>query len=409
MAARAAGGVDEYQRPGDAEPQRAGLAGHTAAGDPRHDVELAIRAQGYERLVDQLLVHLVREVDVHGPAVDQPLPGPRHHPHPGDRLLAAAGAKRVPGHDRPTRRGLARGARRLTGLGGVLRHVLGGLVDLVASAGVRRDSGLSHGVFLVLPDRIVVSWCRPGRLLRGLARARLLGNLRDLEGDRLLRLMRVLGSRVDLELAQHLPAESVLGEHALYRLGDGTLGTGRHQVGVRDGPQAARVSGVPVRALVGQLVAGQRDLRRVHDDDEVARVDMRREDRLVLAAQQDSRLARQPAEDDVRRIDDMPLSLDIGGLRAESAHSHEPSRVSPDGWSPRPVRWPGRDIRNTGGSMTCPLSGRADVPVQVDARQGYRLLPPAVKRPMRSTRSHPPNRTLAWSRRPQSRLPDSLA
>src|SRR6266567_6706820 len=27
--------------------------------------------------------------------------------------------------------------------------------------------------------------------------------------------------------------------------------------------------------------------------------------------------------------------------------------------------------------MTCPLSGRADVPVQMDARQGYRLLPPA--------------------------------
>jgi hypothetical protein len=88
---------------------------------------------------------------------------------------------------------------------------------------------------------------------------------------------------------------------------------------------------VPVSAFVGKFVAGQRDLRGVHDDHEVARVHVRREDRLVLAAQQYRCLARQAAENDVRRIDDMPLSLDIGGLRAECAHSHEPSRVSPDG------------------------------------------------------------------------------
>src|SRR5580658_6382224 len=137
--------------------------------------------------------------------------------------------------------------------------------------------------------------------------------------------MRVLWPRVDLELAQHLPAQGGLREHATYGLGHGPFRAGRHQVTVSDRPQAAWVARVPVRTLVNELVPAQRDLGRVDDDNEVPGVYVRREDRLVLAAQQSGRLAGQPAEYNVRRIDDMPLSLDIGGLRAESAHSHEPS------------------------------------------------------------------------------------
>src|SRR5207248_2753249 len=65
--------VHQGQRPGHAEAQRARLPGDAAAGDPGHDVELVLRAQGHERLVDELLVHLVREVRVERPAVDRPL------------------------------------------------------------------------------------------------------------------------------------------------------------------------------------------------------------------------------------------------------------------------------------------------------------------------------------------------
>src|SRR5580704_15990215 len=84
--------VDQRQRAGHAEPQRTRLPGDAAARDAGDDVELAFRAEGHERLVDQLLVHLVREVHVERPAVDQPLAGAGEDPDAGDRLLAPAGA-----------------------------------------------------------------------------------------------------------------------------------------------------------------------------------------------------------------------------------------------------------------------------------------------------------------------------
>src|SRR5438874_152950 len=82
--------VHQGQRPGHAEAQRARLPGDAAAGDPGHDVELVLRAQGHERLVDELLVHLVREVHVERPAVDRPLARAGEDADPGDGLLAAA-------------------------------------------------------------------------------------------------------------------------------------------------------------------------------------------------------------------------------------------------------------------------------------------------------------------------------
>src|SRR5207245_1861137 len=59
---------------------------------------------------------------------------------------------------------------------------------------------------------------------------------------------------------------------------------------------------------------------------------VRREDRLVLPAQQDRGLAGQPPEHDVGSVDDMPLTLDVASLGAKCAHSRKPSRVSPESW-----------------------------------------------------------------------------
>src|SRR5437763_1094370 len=80
--------VDQGERPGHAEAQCARLPGDAAAGDPGHHVELVLRAQGHERLVDELLVHLVREVHVERAAVDRPLARTWHDADPGDGLLA---------------------------------------------------------------------------------------------------------------------------------------------------------------------------------------------------------------------------------------------------------------------------------------------------------------------------------
>ena len=53
-----------------------------------------IEVGGHERLVDDLLVQLVREVGVQGATVDGPLAGAGDDAHAGDGLLAAAGGAR---------------------------------------------------------------------------------------------------------------------------------------------------------------------------------------------------------------------------------------------------------------------------------------------------------------------------
>src|SRR5690606_10648887 len=122
--------VDLGERAGDAQPQRAGLAAHTAAVQPGDDVERALGAERDQRLVDDLLVHLVREVDLERPPVDPPLAGAGHEPNAGHGLLAAAGRDRGAGDHRTRGRGRPRGrgaGRRLAGVDTALGS-LGGLV-----------------------------------------------------------------------------------------------------------------------------------------------------------------------------------------------------------------------------------------------------------------------------------------
>src|SRR5690606_24215511 len=115
--------VEGRQRTGEAHAQRAGLAGHATAVDPGDDVELALRTERHQRLVDHLLVDLVREVRVRRAAVEDPLAGARPDADTGDRLLAAARAVGAARRDRSLRGVGADG-----GLGGVLRRVVLGVV-----------------------------------------------------------------------------------------------------------------------------------------------------------------------------------------------------------------------------------------------------------------------------------------
>src|SRR3984957_16156494 len=175
-----------------------------------------------------------------------------------------------------------------------------------------------------MPRRLRASlrlWARPRCSSSRFLAALLLRDLPDLVRLRLLRLVRVRRTRIDLQLAQRLTAEGVLGEHPLDRLLDSSRGGVGHYVRVADRAKAARVAGVPVGALVLQLGAGERHLVRVDDDDEVTGINVRSENGLVLAPQQHRRMAGQAAEHDVSGVDDMPLTGDVTVLRAESAHS----------------------------------------------------------------------------------------
>src|SRR4051812_4877920 len=78
------------QGAGDAEAQCAGLAGDAAAAQVRDHVEDLGLLGGDQRLADELLVHLAREVGLEVAAVAGDLAGAGDEAHPDDGLLAAA-------------------------------------------------------------------------------------------------------------------------------------------------------------------------------------------------------------------------------------------------------------------------------------------------------------------------------
>src|SRR5690606_30757791 len=110
-------GVDPVERTRDTETDGTGLAGGATAVDAHEHVVGAVELERDERLVDDLLVDLVREVLLERAAVDLPLAGARDDPDAGDGLLAAAGAGAGSGGG-GAGDGLG-GADRTLGLGGV--------------------------------------------------------------------------------------------------------------------------------------------------------------------------------------------------------------------------------------------------------------------------------------------------
>src|SRR5579862_6178523 len=92
---------------------------------------------------------------------------------------------------------------------------------------------------------------------------------------RLLRPVRVFRPGIDLELRREPTAEAVVRQHAGYRRAHESRRMLReHLVGTRP-PYPARPARVADVLLLRQLLAGETDLRRVDDDDEVAGVDVR--------------------------------------------------------------------------------------------------------------------------------------
>ena len=134
----------------------------------------------------------------------------------------------------------------------------------------------------------------------------------------LLGFVRVLGTGVDLQLGVLGAAEGILRKHApdgVFNEEDGTALTD-HAWGLD--LLATDVSGETGVDLVDFLGAGEADLVGVDDDDEVTGVDMRREDRLVLAAQKAGGLNGDQTEDLVLGVDDIPVAHDfvrLGGKR----------------------------------------------------------------------------------------------
>src|ERR671919_912570 len=102
---------------------------------------------------------------------------------------------------------------------------------------------------------------------------------------RVLGLVGMLGTRVDLQLRDLPVGEAVAGEHPLDRLSQHLGRAGLELLAQGARAKAAGVARVAIVALLLELLAGDGDLLGVHDDDEVAGVDVGRVLRLALAAQ----------------------------------------------------------------------------------------------------------------------------
>ena len=132
--------------------------------------------------------------------------------------------------------------------------------------------------------------------------------------------MRVLGAGVDVELAHDLATETILWNHALHGVEDQL-----DRVLVEEGLprrrlQAARVTRVVVRELLGRLVGGQDDFVGVDDNHVVAAVDVRGEVDAVLAAKQRGGDGGDAAKDEALGINHEPLAGDLTCFWRKCAH-----------------------------------------------------------------------------------------
>src|SRR5690242_20496864 len=125
---------------------------------------------------------------------------------------------------------------------------------------------------------------------------------------RLLSAVRMFGQGVDLELGGEPTAEAVARQHAGDRRAHEPRRVPReHLVGTRT-PHAARPARVPDVLFLRELLTGETDLGRVDDDDEVARVDVRRIRWIRLAGEDRRDVGREPAEDLAVGIRDVPAA-----------------------------------------------------------------------------------------------------
>lgn len=143
-----------------------------------------------------------------------------------------------------------------------------------------------------------VSLCNPGR------------------GFRLLGLVVVVGAGVHFQFAEHFTAKFVFWQHAANGFAKYKLGVPLH-AGASRNRSLASVTGVPCVLLVIHLRAGEAHFVRIDDNDEVARVNMRRVGRLVFAHQDHGDVGGESSHHLIIGVYQMPFLLHFLRLRHE--------------------------------------------------------------------------------------------
>ena len=119
--------------------------------------------------------------------------------------------------------------------------------------------------------------------------------------------MLVLGAGIDVEVAEQLVAQTVLGEHAFHHLTEeAILAFGLEACGCRL-TLSAGVSGVTQIHAIVPLIAGQNDFVGINDDDVVSAINVRSEVGFVFAPEQLGNLGAQTSQRLAVGIDDHPF------------------------------------------------------------------------------------------------------
>jgi len=126
---------------------------------------------------------------------------------------------------------------------------------------------------------------------------------------RLLSLVRVLRTCVNVQLAIDATTETVVGDHALDRALNEALRMLLADLARRFHLLATNIPGVAGVNFLGLLAAAEADLLGVDHDDEITSIDVRRENRLVLAAKQTGGLDSDVSQDLVLGVDNPPLAF----------------------------------------------------------------------------------------------------
>ena len=120
----------------------------------------------------------------------------------------------------------------------------------------------------------------------------------------------MLLARIDLQTGESLRADRVVREHSLHSLHHGEVRSLGHQLAVGGLLQTADVAGVGAVELLVELFAGEDGLVRVDDDDEFAAVDVGREFRAMLAAENVGGGDGGLAERFAGSVEDIPAAFD---------------------------------------------------------------------------------------------------
>src|SRR5258708_18003118 len=165
--------------------------------------------------------------------------------------------------------------------------------------------------------------------------------------------MGMVGTGIDLELAQLLRTQARVREHALDRSADDLLGPPLEQLAERLLLDPLGMSAVALVGLRLQLRRGYRDLAGIEHDHMIAGVEVRGPGRLVLAGEDEGDARGETTQRLIRRIDDEPAALDLAlsrGIRLVVHQSSCPVAVSVPVYSCRRPRATRRRLRPFAGA-----------------------------------------------------------